>query len=70
VGRLLRRRRVRPEKEAWIFTNPLAEAATERVEVSAWTRVEDLLGAAVEPVNGQVDLTVEGLDVRVLIVSR
>jgi hypothetical protein len=71
VGKLLRRRRVTAGKEAWILTNPHAEAVMEKVDVSGFTRITDLLtGNALKPKNGKVTVTVAGLDVAVLIVER
>ncbi len=69
-GPLIVRRRVTPDREAWLFTNPTANPVTEMIDVSAWSGVEDLLGQPVAGRDGRVELTVAGLDVRVLIVSR
>ncbi len=69
-GRLIVRKRVATGKEAWIFTNPTDASVTEPVFVAGWACVEDLLGEAVERTGDTVRLTVEGFDVRVLIVSR
>jgi beta-galactosidase GanA len=67
AGRLkLRKRSVRGHA-AWFFTNPADEPVTETVDVgSAW--VEDLFGDPIQQECSQVILTVDGLDVRVLIV--
>jgi hypothetical protein len=70
VGRLLRRRRVARNREAWIFTNPTAKAVTESVDVSGWDRVEDLLGLRLARKGRALRLTVGSLDVRVLILER
>jgi beta-galactosidase len=69
-GALIVRKRVTAGKEAWIFTNPTDASVTEPVSVAGWACVEDLLGEAVERTGDTVRLIVEGLDVRVLIVSR
>jgi beta-galactosidase len=68
-GRLLLRRRVSGRKQAWIFTNPEEEPVTEYIDTAGWPEVEDLLGEALEVKDGRTALTVQGLDVRVLIVS-
>ena len=69
-GRLLLRRRVNEDKEAWLFTNPTAEAVTEWVDVGGWTRVEDLLGEPFRREGDRIMLTVPSLDVRVLVLER
>ncbi|MFB3881496.1 MAG: beta-galactosidase [Armatimonadota bacterium] len=69
-GRLLMRRRRIEGKEAWLFTNPTAARITERIDVSGWPRVEDLLGEPLPRAGTAVDLTVAPLDVRVLVVQR
>jgi beta-galactosidase len=67
-GKLLARRRVSGAKSALFLTNPTGESITENIPVGN-ARVEDLLGEPLEQKNGQVTLTVEGLDVRVLILT-
>ena len=69
-GQLLLRKRVISGKEAWLFTNPTSEPITETIDVTGWTQVSDLLGALVQHDGNRVTLTVEGLDVRGLIVTR
>jgi beta-galactosidase len=68
AGKLRLRKRVIPGKQAWFLTNPAGEPVTETVDVDQ-ARVEDLLGEPFQREGGQVRLTVEGLDVRVLIVQ-
>jgi beta-galactosidase GanA len=46
-GRLLCRRRVLGEREAWFLINPAAEAVTERVPLAPFSAARDLLGEAV-----------------------
>ncbi len=70
AGRLLCRRRRIGAKEAWFFTNPTDQEVTEQVDVSGWSQVEDLMGAPIEKVERYVTLTVQSLDVRVLIVQK
>lgn len=69
-GHLLLRKRVLPNKEAWIFTNPSDYEITERISLRGWPRVDDLLGEPFVREGDEVVLTVKGLDVRVLLVER
>jgi hypothetical protein len=69
-GRLLKRVRAVEGKEAWLFTNPTDEAVTEGVDVSGWGGVADLLGESVQRDDDVVRLSVEPLDVRVLVLTR
>ena len=69
-GRLLLRKRVLPDKEAWLFTNPTDEDITEQVDVSGWAQVEHLLGGPVQREGDRVAITVEGLDVGCLVLAR
>jgi hypothetical protein len=71
-GKLLLRKRVSPSgnKQAWLFTNPTGSALTESVDVSGWSRVDDLLAGRLTRQGDRVDLSVDSLDVRVLIVRR
>lgn len=69
-GRLLLRRRVAAGKEAWLFTNPSEEDVTEEVDVAGRATVEDLLGEPLARRGDRVSLTVPGLDVRVLVLTR
>lgn len=68
AGRLLLRKRAVPGKQAWFLTNPTGEPLTESVTVGEG-RVEDLLGEPFEREGAKVTLTVNGLDVRVLVVT-
>jgi len=69
-GRLLLRKRAKGSQEAWIFTNPTAEAITEPVDVSGWTQARDLLDEPLQQEGSTVRLQVAALDVRVLLLSR
>jgi len=69
TGRLLLRKRVIDNKEAWLFTNPTGKDITEIIDVGSWFSIEDLMEGEVEISEGFVHLTVKGLNVRVLIVS-
>ena len=70
TGSLVLRKRVTPEKEAWLFTNPTGDAITESVPVAGWSKVEDLLGEPVAVQGDAATFTVEPLDVRVLVLHR
>ncbi len=69
-GKLLLRKRVSGNKEAWLFTNPTNSMLTEVIDISSWSKVEDLLGEDIEQKDGKVNLAVDSLDVRVLILER
>ena len=66
-GQLLLRKRAVAGKEAWLFTNPTDHDVTERVDVSGWVHVEDLLGEPLERDGDVIVLTVKSLDVRGLV---
>jgi beta-galactosidase len=68
-GKLLQRKRQIPGKEAWFFTNPTSQPVTETINVGQ-AHVEDLLGGSLARTGNEIILTVAGLDVRVLVVSR
>jgi beta-galactosidase GanA len=68
VGKLLVQKRIAEDKEAWFITNPHKEAITERIILPKDSKVSDLLGKSLEVKDGMASLTVESLDVRVLIV--
>jgi beta-galactosidase len=70
AGRLLVRRRFAPEAEAWFFTNPHSGTITEEVDISGFRGVEDLLGGELPRNGNRVSLTVDELDVRVLVLRR
>ncbi|HOZ07696.1 MAG TPA: hypothetical protein PKW75_05365, partial [candidate division Zixibacteria bacterium] len=70
AGQLIVRKRVTPGKEAWIFSNPTGAPVTENIAVAGWRRVVDLFDAPMESAGDRVELTVDALDVRVLILSR
>jgi len=69
-GPLLLRKRVSPSKEAWFFTNPTPSEVTERIDVSGWASVEDLLNEPLDREGDSVILTVKSLDVRVLVLEK
>jgi beta-galactosidase len=67
-GALLLRKRVLPDKQAWLLTNPTADDVTETLDVSDW-QVTDLLGEALAQDGRTIRLTVKGCDVRVLVLT-
>jgi hypothetical protein len=67
-GRLLRRRRVLPEREAWIFTNPAPETVTERVSLEPFTSAFDLLGEPLPVFENHATITLPPLDARIMVV--
>lgn len=70
TGELLLRKRVSDYKEAWFFTNASEKKVTEQIDVEGWSRVEDLLGETLEMNKNSINLTVESLDVRVLVLTK
>jgi beta-galactosidase len=69
-GRLILRKRVASGKEAWLFTNPTGKPVTETVSIAPWREVRDLLGGPLNRSDDRVELTVDGLDVRVLMLQQ
>lgn len=67
-GRLLLRKRLAANLQAWFVTNPCREALTEELPLPQGARAEDLLGEPLEAAGQGVRLTVDPLDVRVLLV--
>jgi len=70
AGRLLLRKRSIPGKEAWLFTNSTGQAVTESIAVAGWRTVEDLLGEPLSRNGNEIALTVNSLDVRVLVLTK
>lgn len=66
-GQLLLRKLAKGEKQAFLLTNPTPGVLTEKVKVPAGCRAEDLYGAALDITDGTVTVTVEPLDVAVII---
>lgn len=69
LGKLLLRKRVIPGKTAYILTNPTNEPLTETIDTGPGS-VEDLFGEPFHQDANLVTLTVDGLDVRILIQYR
>jgi hypothetical protein len=70
IGRLLLRKRIAGDREAWLFTNPTPDEITEPVDVAGYREVRGLLGEPFERRGDQVVLTVKSLDVVALVVER
>ena len=68
--RLLLRKRKTDGAEAWLFTNIRDVPVCESVDVTGFRHVEDLLEGEIERNGDTVELEVESLDVRALILSR
>lgn len=69
VGRLLRRRRVLGQKQAWLLINPTREIVRESVPTGTAKTVTHLLGGVSTIQNRQVSIEVAPLDIACLIVS-
>lgn len=70
AGRLLLRKRVGDDTEAWLFTNPTADEVTETIDIAGWATAEDLLGEPLPRHGDTLALTVQSLDVRGVIVRK
>jgi len=68
-GRLLLRKRVAGNREAWLFTNITKQTVTEQIIVADTQQVADLFGEDIGREGNKISLEVKSLDVRVLIVS-
>jgi beta-galactosidase len=70
-GSLLLRRRVIQTKEAWILTNPTEKTVTESIDMKGWKSAKDLLGDDILRVEkGKASVTVESLDVKVIVLEK
>jgi beta-galactosidase len=69
-GKLLLRKRINSDSEAWFITNPNREVMEESFMLPESTKVYDLLGENVVNKDGAAIVRVEPLDVRVLVVCR
>lgn len=70
-GRLLRRRRVWKDQEAWFLINPLDREIEERVEVEGFRRVEDLLEGKSLPIEGKaVPIALQAFGICCLVLRR
>ena len=70
-GRLLRRRRVLGDREAWFLINPADRDVSETVSLGGFSGARDLLGDALTaPAEGSVTVTVAAAAIRCLVLSR
>ena len=68
-GKLLLAKRIGKNREAWFFTNPERETVTETIELPDGKKASDILGKTLNVSNGLATVTVEPLDVRVLVIE-
>ena len=66
LGKLLLRRRILNNKEAWFLINPTKETISETIDFISFSEVEDLLEG---PINKTNPIEVTGFSVRVLILQ-
>ncbi len=69
VGKLLVRKRVGINREAWLFTNPTQMPVTEQIDVKGWNKVTNLFGGVQTVVNHKATLNVKSLDVEVFVLE-
>ena len=68
-GKLLLQKRRGANREALFITNPHKEPVTETIAIPIGAKAKDLLGLALESGDGAIELTIEPLDVRVVVVE-
>ena len=69
-GRLLRRRRVLGDRQAWFLINPCEEAVTETVGLEGFASAVDLLGEPMAPAGaGAVRISVPAGEIRCLVLA-
>jgi len=69
-GKLLRRRRLAKDDEAWFFFNLTGEALTESCDFSGFLGAKDLLGEEIRTKNNKLEVSVAPLSVRCIVVSK
>ena len=69
IGKLLIAERIGENRKALIITNPHKETVTEEIAIPENSRISDILGGEVSVSEDKVAISVEPLDVRVLVVS-
>lgn len=70
AGRLMLRKRTIPGKEAWLFTNPAEQPITECISVAGWRTVADLMNEPLPRAGDFINLNVNSLDIRVLVLEK
>jgi len=69
-GKLLLRRRIGNNREAWILINATDKDFSEMIDLEQWKNVKDLFNEPVEKNGNGIKVTIKSLDVKVLIVSK
>lgn len=68
-GKLVIRKRLGDNKQAWVVTNPTNGIVTEKVNCEGFTSVKDLLDLPVHQSGSQVELTLNSWEVRILVLE-
>ena len=68
-GRLVVRKRLGNNKQAWIVTNPTNSTVTEKLNCNDFRSVRDLLDLPINKSGKQVEITLKSLEVRILILE-
>lgn len=68
-GKLVIRKRIGNNKQAWIVTNPTKATITEKLDCNNYTTVKDLLGLPFQRSGNQIDLTLKSWESRILLVE-
>lgn len=69
-GRLLRRRRLTKNQEAWFLFNLMEGTLAESCDISEFSRAKDLLGKEIQIKNNKLEVSVEPLSVRCIILDK
>ncbi len=69
TGEFLIRKRKIEGKEALIITNPTNHKVTEKIKVGSWKKASSLYDAPIEILNEKVSLTLESLDVGIVLLQ-
>ncbi len=70
IGKLLVRKRIAKDLEAWLLTNPTRENVSETINIEGFKRATDLLGEPLEVKKGKLTVEVQSLDVKVIILEK
>lgn len=69
MGDLLVRKRKIDDKEAWILTNPTEHPVTQDLNIASWATATDLFDKPFTIKNQTIQVTVDSLDVQVVLLS-
>lgn len=69
-GKLLRRRRLTDDQEAWFLFNLSEKTLTEFCDVGGFSRAKGLLGKEMQIKNGKLEISVEPLSVRCIVLDK